>query len=276
MEPETGGPVEGWICHSRLHDALAASRFGRRLTLLERVTSTSDVARRLGREGHGDGAVVLARAQSAGRGRRGRVWESPAEGGLYASVLLRPPRIDASYAVGVQLAAGVALAETLAPLLPRRPELLWPNDCLCDGGKIAGVLVESESAGGDLDFLVCGIGVNVNQSRADFSAPLACVATSVRILRGAPAELTEVATALLLSLDRWEDVVRRGGPEAVVTPWMEWAPSARGAEVEVETSAGMVRGISAGLSAQGGLRVQTGADMREIVVGELIRVRRKT
>lgn len=259
-----------------LAELLGDCRLGRDVRLHERVGSTNEVARALGRSGGHDGTVVVARSQSAGRGRRGRAWESAPSGGLYLSVLLRPPKVDAPYAAGVQLAAGVAVAEALAPRLPRRPELLWPNDCLCDGGKVAGVLVESESSGGDLDFLVCGIGVNVNQSATDFSPQVAPVATSLRILRGAPGDVTEVAAALLLSLDSWEDVARRAGPEAVASRWLEWSPSARGAEVEVETSEGVLRGVAAGLSARGGLRVETGEGIREIVVGELIRVRRKT
>lgn len=260
----------------RLADLLGDRRLGRSVLLHGEVASTSDVAREAGRGGAPDGTVVVARSQSAGRGRRGRVWESPPSGGLYVSVLLRPPRLDASYAAALQLAAGVALAEALAPFLPRRPELLWPNDLLGDGGKLAGVLVESESSGGDPDFLVCGIGVNVNQATGDFSSTVARIATSVRMLRGAPVDVTEIAAALLLSLEDWEDVARDAGPAAVLPRWMEWSPSSRGTRVEVETAGGSVEGVSAGLGVSGGLRVDTGETVEEIVVGELIRVRRRT
>lgn len=264
-----------WMRREELEEALRDSRMGRSLWLHEEVGSTSDHARELGRRGAPDGAVVLARRQLRGRGRRGRAWESPRDGGLYASVLLRPGRPDLDYAAALQLAAGIAVAECLEPLVPRRPELLWPNDCLCDGAKVAGVLVESESAGGGLDFLVCGIGVNVNQAPADFSPQVARIATSVRILRGAAGDVTELTISLLRALDGWEALVRRGGVRAVVSRWLEWAPTARGAEVEVETSGGTIRGISSGLSMRGGLRVDTGEALREILVGELIRVRRK-
>jgi len=93
------------------------------------------------------------------------------EGGVSVSdfILAYPVRLVVDVH-GATLAAGVALAETAAPLVPRPPELLWPNDLLCDGAKVAGVLVEGEGGSAGLDFLVCGIGVNVNQSATDFSA----------------------------------------------------------------------------------------------------------
>lgn len=260
----------------RLHEMLDDLRFGRRVEIHDSIGSTNDRAKSLGRGGAADGTVVAANHQTAGRGRRGRVWHSPAGAGLYVSVVLRSPAITAGYAAAVQLAAGVALAETLRPLVPRCPELLWPNDCLCDGAKIAGVLVEAESGAEGLDFLVCGIGVNVNQIESDFPSALMGAATSVRMLGGRVADRTELLGRLLQALDVWEDVARHRGTCGVIPRWEELAPSARGHEVELESVDGFVKGVSAGLGERGGLRVVSDGAEREVLLGELVRVRRKS
>lgn len=272
-----GGPPQDDLLDSEaLERLLEGSRLGHRIVALETVESTNQVARRLARAGAPDGTLVLAERQTAGRGRRGRVWASPAGLGLYASFVLRPEAPGPAYGAALQLAAGVAVAEAVAVWLPRPPELLWPNDCLADGAKLAGVLVEAESDGNGLDFLVCGIGVNVNQRATDFPAELVGVATSLRRLSGAPRSRTELLARLVRAMDAWDGAVRRGGPGAVAARWLELSPSSRGGHVELETEGGRVAGISAGLSPAGGLLVDVGGAVREIVTGELIRVRRQT
>ena len=260
----------------RLTSSLGASPFAARLLHYETVGSTNDLARELARRGAADLTVVVAEEQRAGRGRRRRRWESPAGGGLYLSIVLRPSQIESAYAAGVQLAAGVALAETLAPHVTRRPELLWPNDLFCDGKKLAGVLVESEASSCELDFLVCGIGANVNQRASDFSAEVATVAGSLCEMGSGTVDRTTLLAGLLESFGAWEAVARTGGVARVIESWHDWSPSAIGADVEVETVDGVVRGMSAGLSPGGGLQVDVAGDLREILVGELIRVRRRT
>lgn len=239
------------------------------------VGSTNDLARQLARAGAEHGTVVVAGEQTAGRGRRQRPWESAAGTGLYVSVVLRSPAGDECYAAALQLAAGVALAETLTPLLPEPAELLWPNDCLCVGQKLAGVLVESEATGPAIDFLVCGIGVNVNQRRHDFSPAVARLATSVAILSGSQADRTQLLADLLVSLEAWEGVARGVGIEPVIRRWLALSPSSLDSSVEVETAAGLIGGRAAGLSVRGGLLVQTSAGTQEIVTGQLVRVRRR-
>lgn len=259
----------------RLRELLAQCRFGRRIDAYDSVGSTNDVARLLGRQGAADGTLVIAEYQSAGRGRRARVWESVAAAGLYMSLLLRPRAMHESYPAALQLLAGVALAETLSPLLPQPAELLWPNDCVCLGQKLAGVLVESEATGPELDFLVCGIGVNVNQARADFSPRLGALATSVGALAGRRIDRAALLVDLLFALEAWDEVARGSGIEPIIGRWLELAPSATGSGVEVETDAGLVVGESAGLSERGYLVVNTERGLVEIVTGELVRVRRR-
>lgn len=259
---------------ARFRDLAAPSRMARDVVAHQTVASTNTVARELGRAGAGDGTLVLAEEQTAGRGRRRRHWESPAGLGLYASVVLRPPTPSVDYAAAVQLAAGIAVAEALAHVQPHAAELLWPNDCYCLGQKIAGVLVEGEAIGPELDFLVCGFGVNVNQRRADFSDELSG-ATSARLLAGHSIDREDLLVRLMTGMQRWDDIARDAGLPAVIDRWLMLAPSAVGSLVDVCTHHGLLHGRCAGLSSSGGLRVVVDGRTHEVEVGELIRVRRR-
>ena len=134
---------------------------GYRVYAYDEVGSTNDLARRLAEEGEPEGAVVLARAQTAGRGRHGRIWSSPA-GNLYVSVLLRPGR-GLGETSALSLVSGLALADALAELGAdgSRLKLKWPNDVLIDGAKVAGLLLESGGAGSTAAWVVVGSGVNL-------------------------------------------------------------------------------------------------------------------
>lgn len=255
------------------HAALPASRFSARVHHFERVGSTNEVARRLGREGEPDGAIVLADEQTAGRGRRQRRWVSPPRAGLYVSLLLRPPFPAAESGAAVQLIAGIAVAEMLAERLPWEPLLRWPNDCYVNDRKIAGVLVEAETSGDGFDFLVCGIGVNVNHERQHFPEDLRDEATSLRLLVGHEVPCIDVLAGLLVAFDRWEGAWRRHGFAPVRERWLELSPETCGGRVRVQTDGGLLEGEADGLAADGRLRVRTAGGVHEVAVGELVRAR---
>lgn len=154
----------------------------RPLTMLDQVGSTNDEALSLGRAGAAHGTAVAARRQSAGRGRRGHVWESP-EGNLYLSVVLRP-EVTPARVMGLAAACGLGVTDVL-----RGASLKWPNDVLARGRKLAGILVETARDRDDRLFAVCGVGVNVRR------APRGLGAISLAELGEAP-DLPELAEAL--------------------------------------------------------------------------------
>ena len=154
----------------------------RPLTMLDQVGSTNDEALSLGRAGAAHGTAVAARRQSAGRGRRGHVWESP-EGNLYLSVVLRP-EVTPARVMGLAAACGLGVTDVL-----RGASLKWPNDVLAHGRKLAGILVETARDRDDRLFAVCGVGVNVRR------APRGLEAISLAELGEVP-DLLELAEAL--------------------------------------------------------------------------------
>ena len=126
-----------------------------RVRELDATSSTNDDVKKAAEAGEAEGLVVVAKRQTAGRGRHGRVWESP-EGNLYCSMLLRPADMQATGAF-YSFVAALALRDTVAALLPGAAVTLkWPNDVLVGGRKIAGILLE-----GGPQWLVIGIGLNV-------------------------------------------------------------------------------------------------------------------
>jgi BirA family transcriptional regulator, biotin operon repressor / biotin---[acetyl-CoA-carboxylase] ligase len=157
----------------RLHPLLPV---GYRLVSRETVGSTNDEAKSLARSGAEEGTLVWAREQTAGRGRRGRAWASP-RGNLYVSLIIRPA-CPPDRAAQLGFIAALAIVDALVELIPGLDGLAckWPNDVLLYGRKIAGILLESEiGKGGDLAFLVVGVGINLVSAPADAEFPAASI-----------------------------------------------------------------------------------------------------
>ncbi|WP_270933943.1 biotin--[acetyl-CoA-carboxylase] ligase [Falsiroseomonas oryzae] len=236
---------------------------GWRLRVEESLPSTSDLLLRLAAAGEPAGLAVLARRQTAGRGRDGRAWSSP-EGNLYLSVLLRPggPARDVPHWA---LLAAVALAEALEPGLPDPAalRLKWPNDVLLGGAKLAGVLCESAAdAAGRLDWLVMGFGANLALAPDIPGRATACLAQQ------GPAPATEaVAARLLQALEAWRGRLATEGPAAVVAAWVRRGPAV-GTRLTLRASGGETTGLYAGLAEDGALLLDTGAGPRRFTSGE--------
>jgi BirA family biotin operon repressor/biotin-[acetyl-CoA-carboxylase] ligase len=202
------------------------------------ATSTNDLLKERARAGAAEWSVVLADAQTAGRGRHGHAWGSAA-GNLHISVLVRP-RGDASTWGRLPLLAGLAVAEAVAaPGV--EPALKWPNDVWVAGRKVAGVLVESVSAGGALESAVIGVGVNVANVPegldSDARARAACLAEF-----GAAPDVTEVAAAVLTRIRVWYHRLAAGGSGEMMAAWRARALPWWGRHVEARSGDEVLRG----------------------------------
>jgi len=210
------------------------------------LVSTNDRLKDRARDGAPEWTVVLADEQTGGRGRQGRTWFSP-PGGLYLSLLLRP-RFEAFGLI--PLTAGVALVEALREH-GVAAELKWPNDALAGGRKVAGILAEASSSAGRLDWVVLGIGVNL-QVVEGLPQGVREAATSISTLTGAQVEPVVAATAVLAHLSLWYDALRVD-PASVVRAWSERALAWWGRPVELQSGGQTVRGIAEGIDASGAL-----------------------
>src|SRR5512143_243102 len=165
------------------------------IVILAVTDSTNRVAMEMAENGAKHGTVVVADAQTAGRGRMGRRWVSPAAKNLYVSLLLRPP-VPTVDAPRLALVAGVALADAVEAVgVPA--SLKWPNDLYCGGRKAAGILAEMASDPDGVRHVVIGVGINVNMVKTDFPPDLRGTATSLRIRAGRAYRRVDVLARLL-------------------------------------------------------------------------------
>lgn len=223
----------------------------------------------LAEEGSPEGAVVVAREQTAGRGRAGRVWMAPPGTSLLMSMLLRP-KVNATALGPLPLIAGLAIAEGIealvGPGLTNSISLKWPNDLYLNGGKIGGILMQARSSAGTVEFVNLGIGINVN---ADASA-LPAGARSLSTETGTTWSLDDIEQAILKRLEDRYSAFCSGVAAAWIAEWQDRALYL-GENVCVESHGTSMGGRFAGISSSGKLRLETDEGLREIVAGDLVR-----
>ncbi len=196
-----------------------------RRVALEAVDSTNEEAKRRAEAGEAEGLAVTALRQTAGRGRRGRAWQSP-EGNLFVSMLLRPSRPPAEAAT-LSFLSSLAMAEAVEQVAPQLGSGLtckWPNDLLLNGAKLCGILLESrnrpasDAAGGGVDYLIIGIGVNLVYDPPDTPYPATNLAAE-----GVQVTQDAFCAALLERIGIWYERWSREGFAPVRDAWLKRA-----------------------------------------------------
>lgn len=209
---------------------------GGQIVHLEEVTSTLDLALEMAEEGAAEGLVVVADKQTAGRGKEGRTWESPA-GGLWLSIILRPSH-PAHHAPLFTLLGALASAEAIREISGLEAWVRWPNDLYLREKKVGGILCEMRTAGWRIRHLVMGIGINVNQQAADFSLPLRERATSLRLESGTSWDTERLEEVLYDRLNILYKGLQMGEWEPF---WVRLRELARGSDEEWKQLDRMVR-----------------------------------
>lgn len=231
------------------------------LRTFEVIDSTNEEVRRQAETGAVEGFAVMAKRQTAGRGRRGRSWESP-EGNLFLSVLLRPATTPAE-AAKLSFLSAVALSDALelaAPHLRGRVSCKWPNDVQVDGAKIAGILLESRTRpDGVLDWVVIGLGVNLAHHPPD--TPYAATSLSVLGVTVAPPDF---ADWLLARLGYWYARWQAEGFGRIREAWLQRAQGL-GQAVVVRLPDSELRGRFAALDESGALVLELPDGRRQAI-----------
>lgn len=174
---------------------------GRNIVHFERIDSTNTYLKRAALDGAAEGTVVIADAQTAGRGRLDRLFQSPVGKGLYLSVLLRPD-LPPERLLSVTALAGVAACNAVERVCGVRPGMKWPNDLVLENRKLAGILTELVVLENGRLCVVIGIGINISQAAEDFSPDVAEIATSLQMALKHPVSREQLATTLIAELDR--------------------------------------------------------------------------
>ena len=252
---------------------LTTRRLGRPARYFPAIGSTNDVAHAEARAGAADGLLVIADAQTAGRGRLDRRWWAPPGACLLMSLLLRPD-IPLRHAGQLTMCLGLGAVAGIADVTGVRAELKWPNDLVLDGRKLGGMLAELRTEGDRLDYAVLGLGINVNvifeagdgdanerqsMKHGDNSsrgvrppADLIGLATSLQMAGGRPVDRLALLTSILTHTEAWLDRTRAGE-----SPHEAWAArlDTLGRQVTVSTATGTLHGQALGVTPEGGLRV---------------------
>ena len=235
------------------------------------LPSTNTEAARQAALGAPEGLCVVAREQTAGRGRREREWVSPKGAGLYLSVVLRPS-LEARAWPLITLAAALAARDALADVCALEADIKWPNDLLAGGRKLCGILAETaEGARGRA--VVLGVGVNLK--RDSLPPSILETATSVEEQTGRAPDAETFLAALLHALaSRYETLHAPRGAEEILRDWEAHSSFARDRRVRVSLAAETFEGVTRGLEPDGALRVETDAGrVRVVRAGDVTAVR---
>jgi BirA family transcriptional regulator, biotin operon repressor / biotin---[acetyl-CoA-carboxylase] ligase len=251
-----------------LRDRLAGRRIGSRCLVEAEVDSTNSALMRMAAEPGAlvaDGTVMLAERQTQGRGRLQRNWLTTPQHSLAMSVLLRPPLAPTEVAQ-LPLLAAVAVQQALADLAAL--SIKWPNDILCKGRKLAGILTEMRAEPGRVHAVVIGIGINVRPPEAGWPAELAEIAGDLSTAAGKDVRRVDVATAVLRHFDELYEAYLEHGFDDIRTAWWQ-AHAACGKSVRVHNGTDYIDGIAEALDDDGALLLRTAEGLRRIVAGDL-------
>lgn len=225
------------------------------------LPSTNTEAGRQASLGAAEGLCVVAREQTAGRGRQQREWVSPKDAGLYFSIVLRP-RFDARTWPLITLAAALAVRDALRESCALKADIKWPNDLLARGRKLCGILAETfETPQGRA--VVVGIGINLT-NRA-FPPEILNTATSISEQTGETPDTEQLLSALTRAISRHYATLEAGGALAIVREWETGSSFANGRRVRVALDGESIEGTTRGLEPDGALRVETNDGQTRIV-----------
>lgn len=249
------------VVQQGLHTAWA----GKKIVYLRSVDSTNRYARQLAADGAEQGTLVLADEQTAGRGRRGRGWISPAGEGIFMTLILRPHAHPSHVAV-LSLQTALAVARAISRACELDARIKWPNDIVCGGRKVCGMLLEMNADEQSVHDVVAGIGINVHQQA--FGGDIAQTASSLDLLTGRTVRRADVVRAFLEEYEA-VDALAKAGTDALMQAYRERSATL-GQRVQVISATGSFTGTAMDVTDSGSLIVRTddGED-REVLAADV-------
>ncbi len=255
---------------TEIRDGLETRVFGReRIDYFTETDSTNVRARALAHGGASEGTIVVAESQTQGRGRRGRSWFSPPGCGIYISIILRP-QVQPHEAPQLTLMAAVAMAETLLKTADLPFTIKWPNDILVNGKKISGILTEMSLEMDRVDYVVVGVGLNVNTEADAVAEDIRDIATSLRILTGQSFSRVAILRDFLKRMEHYYELFEKRQFAVIRDRWKELS-GIIGRYVKIENLDHAYEGEVVDIDQDGFLvlRLTTG-ELQRIVAGDVL------
>ena len=242
---------------------LATTIFGKTVISYKKVDSTNDVAYELAEKGLAEGAVVLAEEQVKGKGRQGRLWQSPPKEGIYMSCILRPEIIP-NEIPKITLLAAVAVAKAIRAATSLNAIIKWPNDILINDKKVCGILTEMKAEQDGVSFVVIGIGINVNTALRNLPKGASSLREELNLVKKEEISRVELTKKVLMALEEEYLRLKSEGFKPIIDEWKEMS-TMLGSRVKVVTQNRTFEGQAHGIDQDGAFLVRLESGMVERV-----------
>jgi len=241
---------------------------GREIIHFEEIDSTNNYAKKIANEGCVHGTIVVAEKQTLGRGRVGREWKSFNSEGLWFTIILRPD-LEPENVQMVTLAASVAVVEGIFENQGIVCGIKWPNDIILDNCKLGGILTELSAEPGHVNYVVVGIGININQDSDTFDDEIKNKATSLKIHTGKSVSRVKLLGSILTKFEEIYSVMLQGNTQEIIKRWSKYSVTL-GKDVKITFKGIECYGFAQSIALDGKLVVKCkdGA-VREISAGEI-------
>jgi len=250
-----------------IHHHLKTKFIGRNIISHVSVPSTNSLAFSLADEGAAEGTLVIAEKQTSGRGRLGRSWHSPSKTGLWFSLILRPD-LPPAVLPGLSIVTATALAETIISSLKLEAKVKWPNDCLIDGLKVAGILTELSAELDKVKYVIVGTGVNINQTLRNFPPHLKHKATSLKLETGSEINRIEFLAEFLLNFEKMYLQFKKCGLKPLL-PKIKKRSSLLGRQVRLKQGKKTIVAKAVDIGTDGALIVKRRKETLRVTAGEV-------
>ncbi|HSW57760.1 MAG TPA: biotin--[acetyl-CoA-carboxylase] ligase [Dehalococcoidales bacterium] len=256
-----------------IENGLITKVMGKNIRHFVQVSSTQDIASELAKKGLPEGTLVIAEMQTQGRGRKGREWISVPDGGLYFSLILRPKLLP-SQVVQIPLIASVAVVKAIKNTVPLNPEIKWPNDIFVGDKKAGGILTEMSSEIDGVNYVILGVGLNVNIPASFLAEKTGGIATSLINEVGKPVSRTQIMRHFLVQFENIYNQFVTSGFSSVREEWKN-LNNTIGAWVKISDGTREFEGEAVDIDERGFLLVRTdNSRIHQIVSGDVtLRIR---
>ncbi len=242
--------------------------FGRKEIHIFNETDSSNIqAFRIASGGADEGSIVIAESQTGGKGRLGRRWISPSGKNLYLSLIIRP-QIPTHTAPRLTLVTAVALSETLDSLNAAGHRIKWPNDIIFNEKKLSGILTEMKGDCDTIDFVIIGLGINLNSSSNDYPEDIKDSAISLKDITGNEINRIEFLNSFLFHFEKNYSEFNHGGFPEILDRW-KTKSAIINQKIKVTDHSDVFTGIVIEVTSDGNLIVQCSDSVRQVNSGDI-------
>jgi len=251
-----------------IEHGLKTKFIGKHVVHYDTAFSTQDIAAEMARGGATEGTLVIAETQENGRGRKGRSWVSFPKGGIYLSLILKP-NLMPSQVVQIPLIAGVAMTKAIRETVSLKPMIKWPNDIIIGKKKVGGILTEMSSEIDGVNYVVLGVGLNVNMPTSVFSEDIFDIATSLIFECGKNTSRTKLVQGFLCGFELIYTKFLVHGFGSVRDEWKE-LNNTIGSQVKISGNGKDIEGEAIDIDADGFLLVRKdNGNISRIISGDV-------